>query len=119
MGLPEIPKKILGSEGPTPYRAWDPPNASFGGPGPHRGWGPQTPIFWGEVQKVPIGPPEKIKWVVQLFHGFFESYVIDQNRYRVNHRVKLRPTWWDSRSEKILKYFHLVKSLGPNEWENA
>ena len=25
----------------------------------------------------------------------------------------------DSRSEKILKFFHLVKSLGPNEWENA
>ena len=83
------------------------------------GLGPQTPNFFWEVQEVPIGPPEKIKWVVQLFHGFFESYVIDQNRYRVNLRVKLRPTWWDSRFEKILKFFHLWLSLGPNEWENA
>ena len=37
-------------------------------------------IFW-EVQEVPIGPPEKIKWLVQLFHGFFEPHVIDRTRY--------------------------------------
>ena len=88
-------------------------------PGPIEGVGPQTPNFFGEVQEVPIGPPEKIKWVVQLFHGFFESYVFDQNRYRVNHRVKLQLACTNSRSEKILKFFHLVKSLGTNEWENA
>ena len=59
--------------------AWGPPNASFrafGGPRPHKGEGPQTPKFFWEMQDVPIGPPEKIKWLVQLFHGFFEPYVI-------------------------------------------
>ena len=115
----KFPQKIWGLRAPPPIGPGTPPNASFGGPGPHMGWGPQTPNFFWEVQEVPIGPPEKIKWVVQLFHGFFESYVINQNRYRVNHRVKLQPTWWDSRVENVLKIFHLVKSLGPNEWENA
>ena len=76
MGLPGLPKKILGSGGPTQWGAQDPPNAHLGVPGPYIGWGTQTPKFFWEVQEVPIGPPEKIKWLVQLFHGFFEPYVI-------------------------------------------
>ena len=44
---------------------------------------------------------------------------LDQNRYRVNHRVKLRPAWWDSKSKIFLKIFHLVKSLGLKEWEKS
>ena len=82
MGLLGLPKKNLGSEGPTLYGTQDPQNASFrafGGPESHRGWGPQTPKLFWEVLEVPIGPPEKIKWLVQLFHGFFEPNVIDRN----------------------------------------
>ena len=71
LGLPGLPKKLFVVGGPTPYGAQDPPYALFWGPGPHKGWGPQTPKFFWEVQEVPIGPPEKIKWLVQLFHGFF------------------------------------------------
>ena len=74
MGLPGLPKKILGSGGPTQWGAQDPPNTHFGGPGPPIGWGPQTPKFFWEVQEVPIGPPEKFKWLVQLLHGFFEPH---------------------------------------------
>ena len=46
---------------------------------PHRivQWGTQDPpnahFFW-EVQEVLIGPPEKIKWLVQLLHGLFEPH---------------------------------------------
>ena len=76
MGLPALPKKNLGSKGPTQRGARDPQFGYLGGPGPPIGWGPQTPKFFWEVQDVPIGPPEKIKWLVQLFHGFFEPYVI-------------------------------------------
>ena len=47
------------------------PKWCFGSPGPYRGWGPQTPKFFWEVQEVPIGPPGKIKGLVQLFHVFF------------------------------------------------
>ena len=77
MRLPGLPKKILGSEGPTPYGAVTPQMPYFrhlGGPGTDRGRGPQTPNFFGEVQEVPIGPLEKFKWLVQLLHGFFEPH---------------------------------------------
>ena len=52
----------------------------LGGPRPHRGEGPQTPKFFWEVQDIPIGLTEIIKWLVQLCHGFFEPYVIYLNR---------------------------------------
>ena len=91
----------------------------LGVPGPIGGGAPRPQkIFW-EVQEVPIGPPEKMKWLLQLLHGFFEPKCSDQNRDKVNHRVKLQPACLDSRSEKILKIFHLVRSMGPNEWETA
>ena len=71
MELPGLTKKILVVGGPTPYGARDPQITLFRGPGYHRGWGPQTPKFFWEVQEVPIGPPGKIKGLVQLFHVFF------------------------------------------------
>ena len=81
MGLAGLPKKNLGSEGPIPFGAQGPQMRHLGGPRPLRGWGPLTPNFFWEVQQVQIGPPEKIKWLLQLFHRFFEPDVIDQNRY--------------------------------------
>ena len=71
LGLPGLPKKILVFGGPTPYGTWDPQISLFCGPGSHRGWGPKTPKMFWEVQEVPIAPPQKIKWLVQLFHVFF------------------------------------------------
>ena len=68
-------QKKFGVWGPSPLRGPGtlqmPHLGHLGGPGPPIGWGPQTPKFFWEVQEVPIGPPEKIKWLVQLFHGFF------------------------------------------------
>ena len=80
---------------------------------------PQTPKFFWEVQDVPIDPTEIIKWLVQLCHGFFEPYVIYTEIAYLTYNVKFRRAWPDSRFQKILKFFHLVKSLGPNEWENS
>ena len=71
LGLPGLPKKFLVFGGPTPYGIQDRKIGLFGGPRYHRGWDPQTPKFFWEVQEVPIGPPQKIKWLVQLFHVFF------------------------------------------------
>ena len=80
MGHPAPPKKILVSGGPPPLWGLGPPNAlneAFGGPrAPIEGRAPRPQNFFWEVQDVPIGPPEKIKWLVQLCHGFFEPYVI-------------------------------------------
>ena len=55
----------------------------FGGPRYHRGWGPQTPKFFWEVQEVPICHPQKIKWLVQLFHGFFWATCNWPNGYSI------------------------------------
>ena len=53
MGLTGLPtKKIWGLEAPPSMR-------------------PETPNLFWEVQEVPIGPPEKINWLVQFFHGCF------------------------------------------------
>ena len=77
-------QKKFGVWGPSPLMGPGTPKCPKWGiwrpPGPHRGEGPQTPKFFWEVQDVPIGPPEKIKWLVQLCHGFFEPYVIYWNR---------------------------------------
>ena len=70
----DSPKKFwcLGAPPPMgPGTPKQPQISLFGGPGYHRGWGPQTPKFFWEVQEVPIGPPGKIKGLVQLFHVFF------------------------------------------------
>ena len=72
-------KKFWGLGAPSPYLYWDPQNAlnkAFGGSHPHRGWGPQTPNFFWEVQSAPIDFAPKIRWVVQLLHGFFWAKVI-------------------------------------------
>ena len=58
LGLPGLPKKILGSVGPPPLWGPGPPKwvqmGHVGVPDPIEGVGPQTPkIFW-EVQEVPI-----------------------------------------------------------------
>ena len=70
----DFSKKIWGLGAPPPMRPGPPEMVKIrhlGGPGPHRGWGPQTPNFFWKVQDVQIDSAPKIRWVVQLLHGFF------------------------------------------------
>ena len=69
----DFPKKIWGLGAPPPMGPGTPKCLIldiWGGPGTDRGRGPQTQNFFWEVQEVPIDFAIKIRWVVQLLHGF-------------------------------------------------
>ena len=69
----DFPKKIWGLGAPPPICTGTPQMPKIrhlGGSGTDRGRGPQTQKFFWEVQEVPIDFAIKIRWVVQLLHGF-------------------------------------------------
>ena len=50
---------------------------------------------------------------------FSHSLGPKENCYILHHIVKLQPAWTNMRYQFFLNFFHLVKSVGPYEWENT
>ena len=118
----DFPKKFWGLGAPPPMGPGTPKClilAIWRVPAPIRGGAPRPQIFFGKSRKSQQTLPQKLGRQSNSFMDFFEPKCLDQNRQSIEHRVKLRPAWWDSKSKNFLKIFHLVKSLGLNEWEKS
>ena len=69
-------------------------------------------IFHNRVVDFVKSPKNVCSWM------FSHSLGPKENRYILHHIVKLQPAWTNMRYQFFLIFFHLVKSLGPYEWEN-